>query len=272
MGILVSVQFKVQAINRQPNKQGDLMALIKNLETEKDKLQQDVRTSRERLNEIEQNHKKDNVLAKQLGLQVQEARVQAGLLPMKGPGITIRLSDSPRRPGPDEDPHFFIVHDVDLQTVVNELWATGAEAVSINDMRIVNRTPIRCVGPTILINAVRLAAPYVVRAIGPKDDMDSGLRMPGGFIDSMNMLIRSGGEVRITKNDDLLTPAFQGSLALRYATPTQDAPSNTKGGVSLLIPPDGAPSENSASPALQGRIALRSATPTQDALSIKGSE
>lgn len=223
MGVMISIQFRVQTVNHQPNKMSDLLAMYKNLETERNKLQEDLRVSRDRLSEIETNLSKTEGHDKELVQQMVESRIQAGLLPMKGPGITIRLSDSPRKPAADEDTHYFIVHDVDLQTLVNELWAAGAEAVSINDVRIVNRTPIRCVGPTILINAVRLASPYLVRAIGPKDDMDGGLRMPGGFCDSMAMLIRSGGEVRITKNDELLVPAYQGSLSLRFATQTQDA-------------------------------------------------
>src|ERR1017187_3587145 len=129
MGVLISIQFKVQTINaRQPNKQGDLMALIKNLETEKDKLQEDLRVTRDRLNDLEQKRNQGEGPKKELAQHLLDAKVEAGLLPMKGPGITVRLADSQRRAGPDEDNHYFIVHDVDLQTVVNELWAAGAEA------------------------------------------------------------------------------------------------------------------------------------------------
>ena len=225
MGVLISLQFRVQTVNKQPSKPSDMMSILKNVEAERAKLQEELQTARERLNEIEQKLNKEGGTNHQLGQLLVDSKVQAGLLTMRGPGITVKLSDSPRRPGPDEDPHFFIVHDVDLQTLVNELYAAGAEAISINDQRIVNRTPIRCVGPTILINAVRIASPYVVRAVGPKDDMDGGLRMPGGFVDSMSMLIRSGGEVKLDKAEELSIPAFQGSLTLRYATPTQETPS-----------------------------------------------
>ena len=228
MGVLISLQFRVQTVNRQPNKPADAMAILKNVEAERVKLQEELQIARDRLNDIEQKTSSREGQNKELSQRLIDSKVQAGLLPMKGTGITIKLSDSPRRPGPDEDPHFFIVHDVDLQTLVNELYAAGGEAVSINDQRIVSRTPIRCVGPTILINAVRIAAPYTVRAIGPKDDMDGGLRMPGGFVDSMSMLIRSGGEVKITKSDEIAVPAFQGSMTLRYATPLQESPTKNK--------------------------------------------
>jgi len=141
---------------------------------------------------------------------------------MKGPGLIVKLSDSTRRPNADEDPYFFILHDVDLQALANELWSAGAEAISINDQRLVHRTSIRCVGPTVLVNTVRMAAPYVVKVIGPKDDMDTGLKMQGGFLDSLQMLIRNGGEVRITKSDDITIPPYQGSLNLRFAVPVQE--------------------------------------------------
>ncbi len=217
MGILVSLQFRVQSVKAQPSKQGDLMKIIKDLEEQRSKLSDELQINRQRLSDIEQKMGKGDTEAKELRQQSFDARVNSGLVPMKGPGLIITLSDSTKRAAPDEDIHYFIVHDVDLQTLVNELYAAGCEAISINGQRIVNRTPIRCVGPTILIDAVRVASPYTVTAIGSPDDMEGGLKMTGGFLDSMNMLIRSGGEVRVSKKQDLSVPAFTGSMTFRFA-------------------------------------------------------
>jgi uncharacterized protein YlxW (UPF0749 family) len=217
MGILISLQFRVQSVKAQPSKQGDLMKIIKDLEEQRSKLTEELQVDRQRLNDIEQKMGKGDTEAKELKQQSFDAKVNAGLMAMKGPGLVITLSDSTKRAAPDEDIHYFIIHDVDLQTLVNELYAAGCEAISINGQRIVNRTPIRCVGPTILIDAVRIASPYVVTAIGSPDDMEGGLKMTGGFMDSMNMLIRSGGEVRVSKNQNLTVPAFTGSMTFRFA-------------------------------------------------------
>ena len=217
LGVLVSLQFRAQKDNAKlPADPKVKDQMVARLETERNTLQVDLKETRARLAEIESRLSKGEAsLAKVL----QEARVQAGVLGMKGPGIEVTLDDSQRSRPTDADPYFYIVHDVDLQALVNELWASGAEAVSINDQRIVNRSSIRCAGPSILVNTVRLVPPYVVRGIGPSSDMDRALRMPGGFKDSMNPLVQNGGEVKLKLLTDLAVPPFAGSLAYRYAQP-----------------------------------------------------
>jgi uncharacterized protein YlxW (UPF0749 family) len=230
MGVLVSLQFRVQTGNKSMNKVNDLIAMVKNLEGERDKLTTELQTARGRLSEFEQKLGQDNSHSKELGKQVAEARAQAGLMAMKGPGIVITLSDSNRRPGPDEDAYFFIIHDQDLQTLVNELFAAGAEAVAINDQRIITRSSIRCVGPSVLVNTVQLASPFVVKGIGPSKELEGGLRMPQGFLDSMALLIRSGGEVKITANSEVVVPAYSGSMGFRHAAPVPETPKTSEVG------------------------------------------
>ncbi len=236
MGILVSLQFRVQTVNNNKgaNKQPELIAMIKNLEAERDKMTQELQATRARLGEIEQKLAQDGGQNKLLAEQMQQARMQAGLLAMKGPGLVITLSDSNRRPGPDEDAYFFIIHDQDLQTLTNELFAAGAEAVSVNDQRMITRSSIRCVGPSVLVNTVQLASPFVVKAIGPSKEIEGGLRMPNGFLDSMALLIRSGGEIKITSSEEVITPAFRGSMSFRLAQPV---PEDSKSGAVSAIHP-----------------------------------
>ena len=234
LGILVSVQFRVQKANRITDPK-DWARYAKQLEGDNRKLSQELTATRDRLLLAEKGREGDSIMSKELS----EARIRAGLVAMKGPGTMIILTDSQRRPGPAEDPYSFIVHDVDLLALVNELWAAGAEAVSVNDQRIVNRTAIRCVGPAILVNNIQLASPFMVRAIGKSADMEGGMRMPGGFLDSMGLLIRSGGEVRVTQSKEVTVPAFEGPMTYRFAVPaeapsptSQGQPSRTAGGVS----------------------------------------
>jgi len=223
LGILVSLQFRAQKDNnRVPQETKELTKMVRNLESERNKLQDELKETRSRLTGIEERLSKGEGVNRQLLKNFEEARMQAGLLGMKGPGVEITMDDSPRSRPTDADPYFYIVHDVDLQALVNELWAAGAEAVSINDQRIVNRSSIRCAGPAILVNTVRLSPPYVVRGIGPAADIDRGLRMPGGFVDSMNMLVKNGGEVKLKQVADVAVPPFGGSLGYRYAQPVKE--------------------------------------------------
>ena len=147
-----------------------------------------------------------------------DSPAQAGLVSLAGPGIVVRLKDARHSKASTQDA---IVHDVDLLALVNELWALGAEAVAINDERIVARSSIRCAGPTILVNTARIGPPYTVRALGPKSTLEAGLRMPGGWADSMKNLVRQGGEVKILTSDTLLVPAYHGPVRpLLFASPT----------------------------------------------------
>ena len=224
LGILVAIQYRsTSAVSTvQTNQRGELVELNKKLEEERDALQTELADARKQIGEIEAALGKGQSVHAELVSQFENARVQAGLMPMKGQGVVVRMADSPRSPGPEDDPYFFIVHDVDIQALVNELWAAGSEAVSVNGQRIVGRSSIRCVGPTILVNTNRLASPYVIKAIGPSADIEGGLRMPGGYLDSMSPLIGNGGEVVISRSQEVAVPGFQGSLSFRYAQPVNE--------------------------------------------------
>ncbi len=74
-----------------------------------------------------------------------------------------------------------IVHDYDLQLVVNELTASGAEAIAINGQRVISRTAIRCVGPTIMVNNVPIVPPFEILAVGDPGTLAGGLLLGGRF-------------------------------------------------------------------------------------------
>jgi uncharacterized protein YlxW (UPF0749 family) len=224
LGIAVSLQFRASTVTHSPKsaQRSDLLAQLTTVETERNRLSSELAETRERMAEIEKALGQGKSLHQELVSQFDGARLQAGLIGLKGPGIVVRLSDSPRQPGPDEIPYDFIVHDIDLSVLVNELWASGAEAVEVNGQRMVARSSIRCVGPTVLVNTNRVASPFIVKAIGDVDHLEGGLKMPGGFLDSMSRLTSNGGEVVISRMREVQVKPYQGSLIYRYAVPTQD--------------------------------------------------
>jgi uncharacterized protein YlxW (UPF0749 family) len=98
-----------------------------------------------------------------------------GTLPVSGPGLVISLTNGAAASGADRDPSA-LVRDQDLQRVVNSLWAAGAEAISIDDQRLTDRTAIRNAGAAVLVNLNPLAGPtYVVRAVGDAAAMQAAL-------------------------------------------------------------------------------------------------
>lgn len=89
-----------------------------------------------------------------------------GAKPLTGPGVRVTLADAA---GVEESDSERRVHDSDLRTVVNGLWASGAEAVSVNGIRVTALTAIRSAGQAVLVDLVPLGGPYVVEAIGDPD-------------------------------------------------------------------------------------------------------
>lgn len=219
LGLAISLQFRTTNSNIVPAAANtkDLLAQLVAVESERNRLSSELADQRKKMSEGEKGNK-----------DLEAMRLQAGLVGLKGPGLVVRLSDSPRTPTADEVPYDFIVHDIDILVLVNELWASGAEAVSVNEQRIVSRSSIRCVGPTVLVNTNREASPFVVKAIGESDRLEGGLKMPGGFLDSMNRLTSNGGEVAISRMREVQVPPFQDSLIYRYAVPVGDSRSSSE--------------------------------------------
>ncbi len=99
----------------------------------------------------------------------------AGSSPLEGPGIVVTLDDSSSRRSPTGDPNDLIVHERDIQTVVNALWGAGAEAVAIDGERLTSTSAVRCAGNTLLLHGTLHSPPYRVAGIGDPERLASGL-------------------------------------------------------------------------------------------------
>ncbi|QGH69430.1 DUF881 domain-containing protein [Pseudactinotalea sp. HY158] len=125
-----------------------------------DGLREDIAGLRGEINELqaEQGDVSEEFLSR-----ARDAAVSAGTIAVTGPGVAVTLEDSTRAVGGDDPARVF---DVDLQLVVNALWAAGAEAIAINGHRVSAGTAIRSAGEAILVDLKPLVSPYEVEAIG----------------------------------------------------------------------------------------------------------
>ncbi|MBM3460595.1 MAG: DUF881 domain-containing protein [Armatimonadetes bacterium] len=219
LGVLITMQFRYVRNNPQPNINQDLSRMVKYLEVEKSRLIADLDEEREKKRQYEAAMGEKGDTLKLLKDEIDKVRMQAGLVPVKGPGVEVRLEDSAKKPGAEDDPYFFIIHDVDIQAFVNELWAAGAEAISVNDQRVVASTSVRCVGPTVLVNSVRLTPPYIIRAVGAPPTLETALKMPGGVMASLEASIQKGVRIDIQRKTEQILPEYKGSGVFRYAQP-----------------------------------------------------
>lgn len=104
---------------------------------------------------------------------------EAGLDPMRGRGLVVTLNDAQRdaegRFPRDASPDDLVVHQQDIEAVLNALWSAGAEAIQVQDQRIIATSAPRCVGNTLLLNGRTYSPPYVVSAIGDPAAMQAAL-------------------------------------------------------------------------------------------------
>ena len=150
-----------------------------------------------------------------LKTELEQMEITAGLTDVEGPGVTVVLEDSTQAnvTGNEAD---YLIHDNDLLSVINELRSAGAEAISLNGERILATSEVRCTGAVVTVNGRRYAAPYVIFAIGDPDTLYSALTMRNGVVD---ILSQWGITVRVTASDQLLIPAYSGTVDYQYAKP-----------------------------------------------------
>ncbi|MDR2005633.1 MAG: DUF881 domain-containing protein [Acidaminococcales bacterium] len=157
----------------------------------------------------------DEVYAKEL----RRLNMYAGMLPMRGPGVSVTIDDSKVQSKPGDNPNLYLIHDDDLLKVINELKAAGAEALSINGQRIIATSEIRCAGPTVSVNNVRSAPPYVIKAIGDPQTMDASLKMRGGVAETLKFW---GIQVQAAIEKDIVIPGYNGAFTFDYAKPAEE--------------------------------------------------
>ncbi len=175
--------------------------------------------------QLEKYQSENEYLRKQLkdydrDREIVRLRMASGLVPLRGKGIIITLSDSDKKLKSYEDPVFYIVHYDQLELLVNELWAAGSEAVSINNYRIGNTTGFSCAGTTILVDTKRIAPPFEISAIGDPKNLKNALMMPGGFVEQQ--ILSFNLRFSIETADEIEIPAYKGSISFDYAEPVEE--------------------------------------------------
>ena len=151
-----------------------------------------------------------------LSLKITQLEQATGLTPISGSALRISLDDAPRDPGtPLADgvvPDDLIVHQQDVQSVVNAMWRGGATAIQVMDQRVIATTAIRCVGNTLLLQGQVYSPPFVVTAIGNTSELQQALNDEPGvslyreYVERFNL----GWDVSIL--NEVTIPAWQGSI------------------------------------------------------------
>ena len=143
----------------------------------------------------------------------------AGLVAVRGPGVTVSLDDAPRQPGRpplSDDPDDLVVHQQDVQAVVNALWSGGAEAMTLMGQRVVSTSAVRCVGNTVVLHGRVYSPPFVVTAVGDPDALRDALDGDPGVAYFRTFVDRFGLGYAVQDEPDARLPAYDGPLELPH--------------------------------------------------------
>ncbi len=164
--------------------------------------------------EYQTNSSSNDTLISSMKQQNDTLSVLSGTTDLVGEGIVIILSDGTKSTDTDLRSDT-LVHDSDVLTVVNELKAAGAEAISVNGQRIIATSAIRCVGPVIQVNYQKVAAPFEIKAIGNAQYLESAMSIKNGVAD---LLKEYGVGVSIARKTNINVPKYEGVLTFKNAT------------------------------------------------------
>lgn len=153
----------------------------------------------------------------------QKAMPAAGLGKVSGPGLSISMADAPTAliNTTTLNPNLLVVHQQDIQAVVNALWNGGATAITIQGQRIISTTGIKCSGSTVLLGGVPYPEPFVIQAVGDPDRLSRALDASDAVAVFRQQAAMKDIQLGWSLHQATVTaPAYAGITALTYATPT----------------------------------------------------
>jgi len=211
---MVSIQFRTVKQGVGPVSEyraRELAAQLKKVREENVKLQNVKNDYESKIKEFEDTASQGSIYAKILKEELDQARILAGIEDVEGPGITVVVDDLKF----SEKVNYPLISYSMLLELLNELNAAGAEAVSINEQRIISTSEIRQIGGIhININTVSFAPPFVFKAIGDPKTLEAALRLREGIAEKLE---NSGVAVTITQEQLIKIPKYNGVIERKYA-------------------------------------------------------
>ncbi len=152
----------------------------------------------------------------------QSGELSAALVGLRGPGLVITLDDAPFRPDGSlptgARPDDLVIHQSDVQAVVNALWAAAADGVAIMDQRLIATSAVRCVGNTLLLQGRTYSPPFVVTAVGDAEAVRARLAASPEVAVFRQAVQAFGLTFEVRDRAELAVPGYEGPLDMEYAT------------------------------------------------------
>ena len=161
-----------------------------------------------------------NLETQRLERQADELAAAAGRTEVTGPALRVQLDDAKLAGGEvpaGADPDDYVIHQQDVQAVVNALWEGGAEAMMLQDQRVISTSAVRCVGNTLILQGRVYSPPYVVTAIGDTDQMQAALESDAEVANLRDWSVAVGLGYDVSVLGDQRFPAYVGSILPEHA-------------------------------------------------------
>jgi uncharacterized protein YlxW (UPF0749 family) len=220
-GLLVTVQWRTNAERSELSVRynAPLIDAANALQKEQNDLKAQLAKLRATLDGIQASASSQSGAAKEMAARIEELKGTAGLTPRSGDGVVVQLDDSRSASLTSRDVDKSICHSTDLTDIINTAWKGGADAIAVNDERIVSSSSVYCVGSTIMVNGTLMSPPFNVAIIGPQNAILSAFDDPNELQDIKQRRDVQGLGFRVTRANAIHVPAFSGALNVRYGEP-----------------------------------------------------
>ena len=210
LALVMSMQFKVvnetHITSIESMRETELRTELANWKEKYEEVNAKYEETTSMINEYKETEKSNNETEEIINNELAQVNMSLGKTDVHGSGIEVILTDTDNEEIPK-------INADDLLVIVNALKLAGAEAISINDERIINMSDIVDVDTYIKVNGNRILSPYVIKAIGNQTYLESQLIGNGGYVDDLK---KSGYNVEIQKNDNVEILKYNGEIKTKY--------------------------------------------------------
>ncbi|MET7450495.1 DUF881 domain-containing protein [Streptomyces sp. NPDC005574] len=151
----------------------------------------------------------------------------AGTQKLRGDAVSVTLNDAPpdataKLPGyPEPQPDYLVIHQQDLQAVVNALWQGGAQGIRVMDQRLISTSAVRCVGNTLILQGRVYSPPYKITAVGDPEKLQKALAEAPSIQNYMVYVNVYGLGWKVEEDGAVTLPGYSGTVDLQYAKPVE---------------------------------------------------